>query len=342
MTVDGGRSNALVTGTSALVSGATGFLGGYLLDRLREMGFQVRALVRRRNASVGLVRTGCETCVGDVLNRASLQAAVSGQGLVFHTAGRVSDWGTRREFWQANVEGTANVIAACREAGVKRLIHVSSLSVLGLPRSGERIDENTPPDDRARDYYTVSKIAGERLVRQAHQCRGLETVIIRSGVIWGPGQNPILSRMADLMRRRRFFLIDGGRNQVGLSHVENLSQGMILAALAPEAAGQVYHLTDGESITAHAAFRALAAVVGVDPPRFSLPFPAAFAMAAAMEWIARLRRAARPPMLTRYAVRMVASDSRYDISKARKELGYNPRLTFNQGIETLFSTGKPQ
>jgi nucleoside-diphosphate-sugar epimerase len=342
MTVDSGRPNALVTGTSALVSGATGFLGGHLLGRLRDKGFQVRALARQRGAIDGLVRNGCETCMGDVLDRHSLREAMSGQELVFHTAGRVSDWGTHREFWQANVEGTANVIAACRDAGVKRLIHMSSLSVLGLPRSGAPVDENSPADDRARDDYTISKIAGEKLVRGAHQLGGLETVIIRSGVIWGPGQNPILSRMAELMRRGRFFLINGGRNQIGLSHVENLCQGMILAALVPAAAGQVYHLTDGEPLTAHAAFSALAAAVGADPPRLSLPLPVALAMALVLEWSARLRRAARPPALTRFAVRMVASDSRYDISKARNELGYNPKLPFSQGIEALFSAGTPQ
>jgi len=336
MNADAGPTKALVTGISALVSGATGFLGSHLLGRLHENGFQVRALARQTSAVDGLVRTGFDIRIGDVQDRRSLLEAMAGQRLVFHTAGKVSDWGKRREFWQANVEGTANVIAACREAGVKRLIHVSSLSVLGLPRSGKHVDENTPPDDAASDYYTVSKIAGEKLVREAHGQGGLETVIIRSGVIWGPGEKSILSRLAELMRRRRFFLIDNGRNQIGLSHIENLSQGMILAALAPVAAGQVYHMTDGEALTAQAAFSALAAVVGVAPPRVSLPFPIAYALAAALEWTARLRQATTPPALTRYGVRMVASDSRYDISKAQNELGYKPGLTFSRGIAALF------
>ena len=342
MSEEAGPTHALVTGSNALVSGATGFLGGFLLAKLREKGFRVRALVRRTSDISGLLRAKIELSEGDILDRPSLCRAMEGQQLVFHTAGKVSEWGKRREFWQANVEGTANVIAACRDAGVKRLIHVSSLSVLGLPRSGDPVDENTPPDDAARDFYTASKIAGEKLVREAHGQGDLETVIIRTGVIWGPGENPILSRLEALMRRRRFFLIDGGRNRIGLSHVENLSQGMILAALAPSAAGQVYHMTDGEMLTAHAAFYALATVLGVEPPRVSLPFPIAYALAAVQEWSARLRQTAAPPALTRYGVRMVASDSRYDISKAQNELGYKPLLTFSQGIKTLHATnGKP-
>lgn len=335
MSAPGGGATTLVTGISALVSGATGFLGGHLLIRLREKGFHVRALARPTSDIAGLVRSGVELSEGDVADRGSLRRAMAGRQLVFHTAGRVSDWGTRREFWQANVEGTANVIAACREAGVRRLVHVSSLTVLGLPRSGARVDETSPVDDASRDFYTLSKIAGERLVREANGGGGLETVVIRPGVIWGPGDATIVPRLAALLRRGRLVFIGRGANHLGLSHVENLSQGLILAALAPAAAGQTYHLTDGEEITARAAFCALAAVQGVAPPRFALPFPAAYALAAMMEWKSRTRGAVVPPALTRYGVRLVACDCRYDNRKAQNELGYRPALTFRQGIASL-------
>ena len=342
MSPDARPTNALVTGISALVSGATGFLGGHLLLKLREKGFQVCALARKTSDSAGLVRSGVDISEGDVLDRQSLRRAMAGQQMVFHTAGKVSDWGSRQEFWQANVEGTANVITACREAGVKRLIHVSSLTVLGLPRSGARVDEKTPLDDSIRDFYASSKIAGERLVREAHDSSGLETVVIRPGVIWGPGDTTILPRLAALLRRGQLVFIGRGANLLGLSHVENLSQGLILAALTPSAAGQIYHLTDGEEITARAAFCALAVALGVPPPRLALPFPVVYFLAAFLERAARLRHAAAPPALTRYGVRLVACDSRYDISKAQSELGYRPLLTFHQGIATLIPpAGEP-
>jgi nucleoside-diphosphate-sugar epimerase len=309
-----------------------------LLAKLREKGFRVRALARQTSDIAGLVGSGADISEGDVLDRQSLQRAMAGQQLVFHTAGKVSDWGSRQEFWQANVEGTANVITACREAGVKRLIHVSSLTVLGLPRSGARVDEKTPLADSIRDFYTVSKIAGERLVREAHGHGGLETIVIRPGVIWGPGDTTILPRLIALLRRGQLVFIGRGDNQLGLSQVDNLNQGLILAALTPSAAGQIYHLTDGEEITARAAFCALAVALGVPPPRFSLPFPVVYFLAAFMEWTARLRNATTPPRLTRYGVRLVACDSRYDISKAQRELGYRPLLTFRQGVATLVPT----
>ncbi|MCX6558778.1 MAG: NAD-dependent epimerase/dehydratase family protein [Candidatus Aminicenantes bacterium] len=263
MSADSGAPNALVTGISSLVSGATGFLGGYLLARLRKKGFQVRALARKTSDVAGLVRAGCDIYEGDIMDRQSLLRAMVGQQLVFHTAGKVSDRGSRREFWQANVDGTANVIAACREAGVKRLIHLSSLTVLGLPRSGARVDEQTPPAAALRDPYSASKLAGERLVREAHGSSGLETVVIRPGVIWGPGDTTIMPRLIALLRRRRLVFIGRGDT--------------------------------------------------------------------------RLRVAAAPPALSRYGVRLVACDSRYDIGKARRELAYRPTLTFRQGMEFLFA-----
>jgi nucleoside-diphosphate-sugar epimerase len=342
MNSDAGPTNALVTGISALVSGATGFLGGHLLGKLREKGFKVRALARKTSDVAGLVRSGCDIYEGDIMDRQSLLRAMADQQLVFHTAGKVSDWGPCQEFWRANVEGTANVIAACREAGVRRLIHVSSLTVLGLPRSGKIVDENTPIPDSLRDFYSISKFAGEKLAREAHGQGGLETVVIRPGVIWGPGDTTFFPRFAALLRKKQLFFVSGGENQLGLSHVENLSHGLILAALAPAAAGQVYHLTDGETLTARTVFCALAAAIGAPVPRFSLSFPVAYFLAAVLEWSARLRHAATPPALTRYGVRLVACDSRYDMRKAKNDLGYRPLLTFSQAINALIpASGQP-
>jgi len=326
---------ALVTGVSALVSGATGFLGGCLAVALKKQGYQVRALARPTSAAAPIAARGIEIVTGDLADEDSLDRALAGQQLVFHTAGRVGDWGPAGEFHRCNVDGTARVIAACQKNRVRRLVHVSSLTVLGLPRCGAGVDEQTPLPRRAGDPYTASKIAGEELVRQAHGRDGLETVVVRPGVIWGPGDTTFLPRFAALLRSGKMILVDGGRNLVGLSHVENLAQGMILAATVPAAAGQVYHLTDDEEISAAEVFRLLAAALGVPPPRRSLPLFAVGAVAALLEAWARLRQQSVPPAFTRYGVRLVASDCRYDIGKARRELGYQPTLTFRRGVAAL-------
>ncbi len=321
----------------ALVTGATGFLGGHLAAELVRRGWKVRALSRRTEGLDALARLGVEIVRGDLADRSSLVRAASGVPLVFHAAGRVSDWGRREEFLRANLEGTRNLLAACQEAGVSRFVHVGSLTVLGLPRDGGRVDEETPvPEPPRWDFYTESKLGGERAVREAHGRGGLATTVVRPGAIWGPGDPNVIPRIVRLLRRGAMPHVDGGRNLLGLSHVENLVAGLVLAAGTPAAAGQLYHVTDGEEITAREAVEALADALGVPRPRLSLPRWAVLAAAATVEVTARALRLNRPPPMTRYGVRFVSCHARYDLGKARRELGYVPAVTFREGVSRLF------
>ena len=313
---------------TALVTGATGFLGARLVKTLHDGGYALRALVRPTSDVAFLKELGVELVRGDLRDPGSLRGAVAGQRLVFHLAGRVSDWGPRGAFFAVNAAGTESLVAACQEAGVRRLVHMSSLSVLGLPRSGQWIDETSSPGNPG-DAYSESKLAGERLVRAAHGRGGLSTTVVRSGVIWGEGEPTIMPRFAALLRRGRLPYVGGGHNVVALSHVENLAVGLRLAAETPRAAGELYHILDQEQITARQAVNELARAIGAPPPRVSLPYPVVHALATALEFGARLRRTASPPALTRYGVRLVSCDCRYDTRKANRELGYEPRVAFS-------------
>ena len=317
------------------MSGATGFLGGHLAQVLHGLGYRVRILVHKRQRVEHLLALGMEIVEGDLLDPASLVRATAGQSVVFHTAGKVTDWGPRAEYFQVNAEGTRNVIAACRDSGVARLVHVSSLSVLGLPRTGELVTEETPYPRSLPDWYSQSKRAAEQLVRAANGEGGLATTVVRPGVIWGPGDITILPRLVDLLRRGQMILIDGGRNLLGLSHIESLARGLVLAAESPGAPGRIFHMTDGEEITAREAVDALAAAVGVPRARLSLPYGVVYGIAALIEGAALLARRSTPPRMTRYGVRLVACHCRYDIGRARRELGYRPAVTFREGIKQL-------
>lgn len=320
-----------------LVTGATGFVGGRLAGALAAEGCRVRALTRRATGFEALAASGVEVVRGDLADPTSLVRAAEGASLVFHAAGRVSDWGPRQAFLAANVEGTRNLVGACREAGVARLVHLSSLTVLGLPRDGRVVSEETPPARPARgDFYTESKLEGERLVREAHGIGGLETTVVRPGAIWGPGDPNVVPRIVRLLRRGAMPYVGGGRNLVGLVHVENLVRGLLLAGSLPAAAGEVFHLTDGEEITAREAIDGIADALAVARPRLSLPFPVVLAVAALVEGTARALRIHRPPPLTRYGARFVACHARYDLSRARRELGYAPAVSFREGVAELF------
>ena len=197
------------------------------------------------------------------------------------------------------------------------------------------VTEETPYPRSLPDWYSQSKQAAEHLVRGANGEGGLATTVVRPGVIWGPGDITIVPRLADLLRRRQMILIDGGRNLLGLSHIESLARGLVLAAESPGAPGQTFHMTDGEEITAREAVDALAAVMGVPSARISLPYVAVYGIAALIEGAAMLAGRTTPPRMTRYGVRLVSCHCRYDIGKAKRELGYKPVVTFREGIKHL-------
>ena len=332
-----GAADVSSDGPVVLVTGATGFVGSRLVSALADRGHRVRALTRRATGLEALERPGVEVVRGDLGDPTALVRAAEGTRLVFHAAARVSDWGPREAFLAANVEGTRNLVAACRVAGVARLVHLSSLTVLGLPRDGRLVDEQTPPARPARgDFYTESKLEGETLVREAHGIGGLETTVLRPGAIWGPGDPNVVPRIVRLLRRGAMPYVGGGRNLVGLVHVENLVRGLLLAGSVPAAAGEVFHLTDGEEITAREAIDGIADALGVPRPRLSIPFPVVLAVAALVEGTARAARLRRPPSLTRYGARFVACHARYDLAKARHSLGYEPAVSFSEGVAELF------
>jgi nucleoside-diphosphate-sugar epimerase len=324
-------SGVLVTSADPVRSGPAGLLGLRLAADLAERG-------RRAAVLGGPARDlppGIELVPGDVADLRSLRGATAGREAVLHTAGLLADWGDEEEFLRVNVEGTRRVLAACREGGVRRLVHLSSLTVLGFPRDGAAVDETAPVAARTPDAYTRSRIAAEELVRQAHGRDGLETVVVRSGLIWGPGERTVLPRMLRLLREGRMILVDGGCNLVALSHVANLAAGMLQALEAPQAAGEVFHLTDGEEVSFREVVEALAAAAGLPPPRRSLPFPVVWSLAFLAEAAARIPGRPGPPPLTRYGVRMAASHGRYRIDKARRMLGYRPLVGLREGMARL-------
>ncbi len=319
-----------------LVTGVTGFVGRRLARALVARGYLVRGLTRRDTGLEGLVTDGIEVARGDLADPAALDRACDGQRLVFHAAGRVSDWGPRRDFVRVNVEGTAHLVAACVRARVERFVHLSSLTVLGLPNEARTVDEATPyATPLSGDHYTATKIAGERLVRAAGAEGRLATTVIRPGAIWGRGDRLIVPRIVRLMRRGLMPIIGDGRNVLGLSHLDNLVEGIMLAGLTPGAAGEVYHLTDGEEVTAAEALARIAAVYGVQPPRRHVPYWAIYSLATALEAAARATGRAHAPAITRYGVRLVGCDCRYDIRKARGQLGYQPQVSFRAGVREL-------
>jgi nucleoside-diphosphate-sugar epimerase len=318
---------------TAFVTGGSGFVGGALIERLRAEGWDVRALSRSDGAADKARQRGALPVPGDLENQAMLREGAAGADVAFHAAAKVEDWGDPEEFERLNVGGTANVIAACREAGVRRLVHVGTEAALmaGQPLVG--VDEDAPLRPDSPVLYSATKAKAEQLVRAANG-NGLETVVIRPRFVWGRGDTTLLPTLVELVRSGRFRWIGGGGQLTATTHIDNTVEGLWLAATKAPAGG-VYFVTDGGSVVFREFVSRMLQTQGVEPPTGSLPAGVAGAVAGGAERLWRLlRRPGRPPV-TRFSVWVSSQECTIDIGRAQRELGYQPIKSREEGLAEL-------
>jgi len=317
-----------------LVSGATGFLGGHLVERLVSRGDKVRALVRRSSDTSLLRSLGVEMAEGDVTDRGSVLEASRGVELVYHAAALASDWGSRELFHAINVEGTQNVIDACREARVQRLVHVSTQSVVFAFDDHRGTDESHPIPARHRDAYSATKAEAERRVLDAHG-GALFTTAIRPHIIWGPRDTKVLPRIEALARKGQLVLVGGGKALASLSYIDNVIDALLLCAERDAAGGEAFFVVDREPVEIRRFVTRLCESVGAPDPARSIPYPLAFATATALEWLWRLLGRDTPPPISRYGVAVLGHEMVFRWEKAHRLLGYTPAVEFEEGMRMI-------
>jgi nucleoside-diphosphate-sugar epimerase len=307
---------------AAFVTGGSGFIGGRAIERLRTEGWDVRALARSEAALKRVRELGAEPVTGDLGDVAALRTGADGVDVVLHCAAKADDWGTPEEFERVNVRGTENVLAAARDAGARRVVHVGTEAALMAGQPLVDINEDTPlrPDSAA--LYPATKAKAELAVRAASG-RGLETVVIRPRFVWGKGDTTLVPALVELVDSGRFRWIGGGTHLTAVTHVDNTVEGLWLGATKAPAGG-VYFVTDGDPVVFKDFVGAMMATQGVRTPDKTIPLGVAKAAAAASEgaWRA-LKRPGHPP-LTRFAVWASGMECTIDISRARRDLGYEP------------------
>lgn len=328
----------------ALVTGGGGFLGGYIVEALLARGDRVRSLGRGEYPQ--LQAQGVAVVRGDLRDRAAVVAACRDVDCVFHAAAMPGISMRADIYDEVNRVGTENVLIACREASVPRLVYTSSPSVVFAGHDQCGIDESTPYDfewlERNRAYYSLSKARAEQAVLAAND-DGLRTCALRPHLIWGPNDAHLIPRLIARARSGRLRRVGDGTNLVDVVYVENAADAHLLAAdalsrpiaEATSPAGKAYFLSQGEPVNCWQWIDEILALVDLPSVTKSVSLSAASRIGLACELAYRFLRLESEPPMTRFLAAQLATSHWFDISAARRDLGYEPRVSTTEGMRRL-------
>jgi nucleoside-diphosphate-sugar epimerase len=311
-----------------LVTGATGFTGGHLAARLAACGHEVRALVRDEARGRGLLGRGVATlATGDLARPETLFDAVRDVDIVYNVAALYRQAGLPDSMYRrVNAEGVARLVEAASAAGVRRVVHCSTVGVHGDV-------EHPPADERAPlspgDVYQATKLEGERLAAEAAARTGVELTIARPTGIYGPGDRRLLKLFRGVARRR-FVMLGSGRIFYHLTYVTDIAEGLRLCGEMPQAAGRTYLLAGPEVTTLAELVTRIARHAGVQPPTWHLPVWPIWIAGAVCEALCRPLRI--EPPLYRRRVDFFTKSRSFRIDRARRELGFEPAVGLDEGI----------
>lgn len=311
-----------------LVTGGGGFLGAEIVRQCLEQGDAVRVLGRNRYLEVEAL--GAEGHTGDIADQAAVRRACHGVDVVYHTAALAGVWGDPADYVRTNVDGTNAVIAACRAEGVGRLVYTSTPSVVASPdrTSHEGADESLPYPTRFLADYPRTKVPAERAVLAANAA-DLRTVALRPHLIFGPGDPHLVPRIIRRARAGRLRIVGDGAVKVDITYVDNAARAHLQAARALDAAnspaaGRAYFLSQGEPVVLWTWINDLLRTLGLPPVTKHISLGAAYRAGAALELTWRALRLKGEPPMTRFVATMLGTSHWFDISAARRDLGYDP------------------
>jgi len=320
----------------ALVTGGGGFLGGKIVDLLLARGVSVRSLARGDYPS--LKAKGVELIRGDLANPQIVEDAARGCDIIFHVAAKAGVWGAYEDYYRTNVVGTENVIKACRTCGIGRLVYTSSPSVVFDGSDMEGVDESTPYPDHFEAHYPRTKALAEQMVLGANDMT-LSTVALRPHIIWGPGDNHLIPRLLDRARSGALRQIGDGSNLVDTVYIDNAAHAHLLAAqrLSPDGAcaGKAYFISQGEPRPLWGFVNAILAAAGLPPVVKRVSPRMAYVAGAVMEFLWGLVGAKSEPKMTRFLARELSTAHWFDISAAKRDLGYEPEVSIDEGLVCL-------
>ena len=323
----------------ALITGATGFLGGALTRRLHIMGWDVTALGRNLLRLNELEDEGIRPLPADITKKDDLLSACKNQEVVFHCAALPSPWGNYEKFYQSNVIGTRNVVQACLENNVKRLVYVSTPSIYFDYNSRLNVREDDLLPEPISNYAATKLLAEEEIDKGF--ANGLAVVSIRPRALFGEGDTVIFPRLLSRLKSGRLPILGDGENIVDLTYIQNVVDALLLCAESPSnTLGKKYNISNGEPVKIWELVYCICDALNMPRPTRRISYKTANASAAAIEFVYSLIPYSPEPPLTRLTVSMLAHSTTLDISAAKMELGYQPKVSVEEGVERFLKWWK--
>lgn len=319
------------------VTGAGGFLGKALCRFLRSVNIEVVGFARGDYPE--LEQMGVTMVKGDISDKQSLLDAMKGADLVFHVASKAGVWGSKESYFKANVRGTENIISACQELNINRLIYTSTPSVTFAGKDENEIDESQPYAKHFLNFYALSKAIAEAAIISANSAT-LKTVALRPHLIWGPGDQHLVPRVLQRAKTGRLKLVGKTDKLVDTLYIDNAVYAHLLAAVKiseakSTCAGKAYFVSNDQPILMAEMLNKILACQGLKPLSARIPASLAYIIGATLEWVYLKLNIQQEPPMTRFVARQLSTSHYFNISAAKNDLGYRPIVSIDQGMEKL-------
>ena len=320
----------------ALVTGGGGFLGSRIVRMLLDKGITVRSLQRSDNPD--LIKLGVEIIRGDISDRDTVINAAEGCDVIFHVAAMAGVWGNYDDYYQCNVTGTKNIIDACQTHNIQKLVYTSSPSIVFAGEDEENINESTPYADHFLTAYQETKAMAEQMVLKANS-ETLSTVALRPHLLWGPGDPHLVPRIIERAKAGRLRLVGKQNNLVDSTYIDNAALAHILAAEALETnsncAGKTYFISNNEPLPMKELINKILAAAGLSPVTKTISPQLAYTIGMILEFIYKIFKLKDEPIMTRFIAKQLSCAHWYDLTAAKNDLGYQAKVTINEGMERL-------
>lgn len=325
----------------ALITGGGGFVGRAVVRCLLTLN--IKPVILGRHYYPDLDTPDIRQVQGDIRAPETVIKAARGCDTIFHIAAKAGIWGSRQEYYTVNLQGTRNVIKACEENGIKRLIYTSSPSVVFAEHDLAGVNETVPYGKKFLCHYAASKAAAEKLVLAVNG-GSLKTTALRPHLIWGPGDNHLIPRILERARRGRLVQVGEGNNMVDISYIDNVAEAHILAAenlgRSASAAGRAYFISQGRPVNLWGWINELLTQANLPAVHKKISFRTAYTIGAGLEFIYHGLRIRREPLMTRFMALQLAKSHWFSIKAAENDLGYYPSVSTAAGLRRTIATLK--